>query len=213
MKTVGDDLVAVTPARAAAIAQATERQVDYWARTGVAGPSLVREISPRNRVRLYDLSDLVELYVVAQLLRQGVALPQVRAVLTHLRQVEGYAHPLRELRFATAGRDVYFQREDGTWSGGLVPGQVIFPQVLPLEEVRRYARAAATRREHEDRGRITSRRGVHAARPVLAGTRAPVSAVRAYLDRGYDDAQILAAYPQLSPLDIEAVRQATVAAS
>ncbi|MFZ5851976.1 MAG: DUF433 domain-containing protein [Actinomycetota bacterium] len=210
---VDDDLLAATPERAAEIAGVTLRQVDYWDRTGLVSPSVRREISPRNVVRLYGFADLVELYSVGQLLRQNITLQHVRSAVEHLR-AEGIRNPLREVVFATHGREIYFQRPDGSWAGGHLPDQIVIRQFLPLEEIRAAVRQRArSQRSRRDVGRIVRKRRVHGSQPVLAGTRVPVEAVAAYLERGYDDARILRAYPLLEPADIEAVRETLVTAS
>lgn len=206
MPPVDDNLLTVTPDRAAEIAGVTRRQADDWDRTGLVRPGVRRRISQRNVVRLYGFSDLVELYTVGQLLRQNIAFRHIRSLMTYLRE-EGVERPLREVVFATHGRDIYFQRADATWAGGQIPDQIMIRQVLPLEEIRKVVRAKAeSRRSQEDIGRIVRLRRVHGSRPVLAGTRIPVEAVAAYLERGYDDSRILRAYPQLDQADIEAVR-------
>jgi hypothetical protein len=51
-------------------------------------------------------------------------LQTIRRVVRHLRS-RGYNEPLRELRFATVDREIYFQHPDGTWEGDLRPDQII----------------------------------------------------------------------------------------
>lgn len=208
-----EQLLAVTPERAAKIAGISLRQVGYWRTTGLVRPSVERVITPRNVVRLYSFQDLVELYAVAQMKRQNVTLQHVRAVVTFLRD-EGVDHPLREIVFATHGRRIYFQRPDGSWFGADQPHQGVIRQVLPLEEIRQAVRSAAhPERDRAAVGQIERRRRVHTSKPVLAGTRVPMDAVAAFIREGYDDERILRAYPQLEAADIEAVRSELAAAS
>ena len=42
-----------------------------------------------------------------------MSLQTIRRVVRHLR-ARGYNEPLRKLRFATVGREIYFQHLDGT---------------------------------------------------------------------------------------------------
>jgi uncharacterized protein (DUF433 family) len=197
-----DDLLAATPDVAARLAGATVRQVSYWREVGLIEPAVVRRISARKEVRLYDFTGLVELRIVAAL-RGTLSLQHIREVMTRLRA--SYDRPLTELRFAVQGRDLYFQHPDGSWEGGKRPGQIVLAEVIMLAEVRADLRRAVADRGREA-GRVVRRRGVHASKPTFAGTRIPVSAVEAYLQDGASDEEILAAYPQLTGADIAVVR-------
>jgi uncharacterized protein (DUF433 family) len=197
-----DDLLAATPETAARLAGVGVGQLDYWRRIGLVEPAVVRRLSPRNEVRLYDFAGLVELRVVAAL-RARLSLQHIREVIARLRA--SYDRPLSELRFAVQGRQLYFQHVDGSWEGGKRPGQLVIAEIIMLEEVRADLRRAAAQ-HHRESGRIVQRRRVLASKPIFAGTRVPVSAVLAFLERGASDEQILAAYPQLTNADIAAVR-------
>jgi uncharacterized protein (DUF433 family) len=207
---VDEQLLAVTRDTAAKIAHLTHRRVDYWAETGLVSPSVDRKLSPRRRVRLYGFLDLIALAVAAELTERGASLQHVRQIVRRLK-ARGYKHPLTELKYATAGKQIYFQLEDGTWEGGLRPDQIVFHQVLNLQPIRnRIARAVA--RDHQQVGRIEKRRGVRGSKPVLAGTRIPVASVQRYLEAGRSTADVLEAYPDLTEADIEAVRRDVVVA-
>ena len=69
--------------RAAEIASITYRQLDYWARTGLVGPSLQRATGSGSR-RLYSYRDLLELRAVKSLLDAGIRLELVRKVFEYL---------------------------------------------------------------------------------------------------------------------------------
>ena len=199
---------AATPARAADIAGATVRQVEYWRKSNLVTPTLSRRLSARNEVRLYNVADLVELRVVGELRRQGLSLQHIRAVVRRLRKQ--YASPLRELHFAVVGKELYFQHTDGSWEGGLRPDQLVFHSVLAIGEIRSGVVQAISRgRSADEAGRVVRRRGVRGSRPVFDGTRVPLSAVQAWLDRGASDSRILEAYPDLTAADIEAARLAS----
>jgi len=43
---------------------------------------------------------------------------------------------LTQLTYATIDNQVYFQREDGTWEGGLRPDQIVLHEVLNLQPLR-----------------------------------------------------------------------------
>jgi DNA-binding transcriptional MerR regulator len=195
--------LAVPDRRAAKLAQISMRQLHYWDQTGLVVPSIKRQVSQRNVVRLYSFQDLLTLLVAAQL-RNRVSLQHIRRVVAQLNQ-RGFAEPVRELHFATYGPDVYFQYPDGSWSGDPGPDQVIFHQVIELETLRAKI-PTVTERDPAAAGRLVRRRGVMGSKPVFAETRIPVEMVRRYLDAGYDADAIISEYPSLAPADVEAAR-------
>jgi uncharacterized protein (DUF433 family) len=206
---IDEQLLAVARDTAAKIARLTYRRVDYWAETGLVAPSVDRKLNGHRRVRLYGFIDLLALAVAAELTERGASLQHVRQIVDRLK-ARGYERPLTELKYATVGRQIYFQLDDGTWEGGLRPDQIVFHEVLNLQPIRnRISRAVA--RDEQQIGRIEERRGVHGSKPVLAGTRIPVAAVRRYLEAGRSTADVLEAYPDLTEADVETVRRDVVA--
>jgi uncharacterized protein (DUF433 family) len=204
------DLLAVPDGQAARLAKITPRQLDYWARTGLVVPSIERRLGPRNRVRLYGFGDVLDLMTVSELLRRGRTLQQVRAVFDHLHR-RGYDAPLRQLRYATAGsREVFFQHPDGTWEGGRVPDQTVIPEVIDLELLRGRL-VAHLARPAEARGHVERQRRRLGNKQVFAGTRIPVATVRNYLVHGYSVDEILEAFPDLTPADVEIAKHFDVA--
>lgn len=177
---------------AARIARLSERQVDYWASTGLIKPAVDTSVSPGRRIRLYGFVGLLSLLVAAELKNRKVSLQHIRAIVGHL-QARGYANPLTQLAFATVGREVYFMHDDGTWEGGLRPDQVVIHEVLNLAPLRNRITAGA-RRDSTLAGTVERRRGVMGSKPVLAGTRVPVDTVRLYLEAGRTVEQILESF-------------------
>jgi uncharacterized protein (DUF433 family) len=196
--------LAVNAATARHITRLSDRQLGYWARTGLVGPSVDRRLTPGRRVRLYGFVDLLALMVAAELKERGVSLQHIRAVVEHLR-ARGYDQPLTQVVFATHGRQVYFQHDDGTWEGGLRPDQLVLSEVLNLRPLRRRI-MDGIQRDQAQVGHVERRRGALGSKPVLAGTRVPVDTVRRYLDAGRTVEQIVESFPVLTPADIEAVR-------
>lgn len=197
------DVLAIPDRRAAKLARITMRQLRYWEQTGLIIPSIKRQISPRNTVRLYGYQDLLGLLVAAEL-RHRVSLQHIRRIVAQLHD-RGFADPLRELRFATHGNDVYFQYPDGSWSGDPAPDQVIFHQVIALDPLRQRI-PTASQRDPDTIGKVVRRRGVLGGKPIFAGTRIPVATVQRYLEAGYETQAIIEEYPSLTPADIEAAR-------
>jgi uncharacterized protein (DUF433 family) len=171
----------------------------------LVSPGITRALSPRSQVRLYVFQDLVELLVVAELVRRDFHTRNIRRVVERLRRE--YDRPLRQLVFATAGGEIYFQHPDGEWEGDRAKDQIVLQSVIIDLDVVRARIQQDTERRSEDSGRLERRRKVHGSKPVFAGTRIPVESVRRYLRQGYDIPEILAAYPELTAEDVEAARQ------
>ncbi|MCP3857126.1 MAG: MerR family transcriptional regulator [Actinomycetia bacterium] len=74
--------------RAAEIAGITYRQLDYWARTNLVGPSIAEAQGSGSR-RQYSYRDLLELKVIKSLLDAGLRLESVREVFRYLRDQLG----------------------------------------------------------------------------------------------------------------------------
>jgi DNA-binding transcriptional MerR regulator len=206
MAEAAEDFLAFTDAAARRLAGVSLRRLRYWEQAGLVIPSIRKRLSPRNTVRLYGFQDLLALLVVSELrTERDMSLQRIRRLVTHLRSRD-YGAPLRELRFATIGREIYFQHPDGTWEGDLRPGQIILEQAIRLEPLRARIEGAA-RRPARDSGRVVKRRGVHASAPVFAGTRIRVSAVQDYLRHGFPAESILAAFPDLRTADVDEARR------
>jgi DNA-binding transcriptional MerR regulator len=211
MTSATEEFLAFPDTRARQRAKVSMRRLRYWEETGLVVPSIERQLSPKNTVRLYSFQDLLSLLVVAELRTQrDMSLQHVRRVVEHLRS-RGYEAPLRQLTFATLGQEIYFQHSDGSWEGDLRPDQRVLEKVLHLDPLRtRITRAAG--RQASEAGQVIKKRGVHASAPVFAGTRIRVSTVQEYLQRGYETDAILEAFPDLKPADVaEAARLLTAA--
>ncbi len=198
-------LIAVPLESAARLAGVSSRRLRYWDQTGLVVPHIKEQVTDRTTVRLYEFRDLVELLVVIALLRERISLRHIRKVVQYLRRL-GYSAPLRELRFAVLGDEVFFEHSDGTWFGDRKPEQLVLRHVLPLEEIRATILSRATRRPPATEGRIVRRRKVAGSKPVFAGTRIAVATVLDYLAHGYSDQRILEAFPDLTRIDIAAAR-------
>lgn len=206
MASATQELLAFPDTRAAKLAGVSLRRLRYWEERRLVVPSIKRQVSARNTIRLYGYQDLLSLLVVSTLrTEREMSLQRIRRVVQHL-QDRDYTAPLRELKFATYGREIYFQHPDGSWEGDLRPDQIVLEKILRLEPLRlRIDRAA--RRPEASKGRVERHRGVHASAPVFAGTRIRVSTVQGYLRKGFDAAAILEAFPDLDSADVDEARR------
>ena len=78
------DEVGYRGATACVAAGITYRQLDYWARTDLVGPS-IQGASGSGSQRLYSFRDILVLKIVKRLLDTGVSLQNIRSAVTHLR--------------------------------------------------------------------------------------------------------------------------------
>lgn len=82
----------------------TYRQLDYWDRTGLVGPT-VRTARGSGTQRLYSFRDILVLKVVKRLLDTGVSLQQIRAAVARL---EDYGvNDLTGITLMSDGASVY----------------------------------------------------------------------------------------------------------
>jgi len=212
MPEAGEEVLAFPDTQARQLAGVSMRRLRYWEQVGLVVPSIKRRLSEHNTVRLYSYQDLLALLVVSALrTERDMSLQKIRRIVEHLRS-RGYQAPLRELKFATVGREIYFQHPDGTWEGDLHPDQVVIYEVILLDPLRLRIDSAA-RRSAGDAGRVEKRRGVHASAPVFAGTRIRVATVQRYLQQGYLTDAILEAFPDLKVEDVDEARRQLAAAS
>jgi DNA-binding transcriptional MerR regulator len=212
MPEAGEEVLAFPDTQARQLAGVSMRRLRYWEQVGLVVPSIKRRLSEHNTVRLYSYQDLLALLVVSALrTERDMSLQKIRRIVKHLRS-RGYQAPLRELKFATVGREIYFQHPDGIWEGDLRPDQVVIYEVILLDPLRLRIDSAA-RRSAGDAGRVEKRRGVHASAPVFAGTRIRVATVQRYLQQGYLTDAILEAFPDLKVEDVDEARRQLAAAS
>ena len=71
-------------ATACVAAGITYRQLDYWARTDLIGPS-IKSAAGSGSQRLYSFRDILVLKIIKRLLDTGVSLQNIRSAVMHLR--------------------------------------------------------------------------------------------------------------------------------
>jgi DNA-binding transcriptional MerR regulator len=107
------------------------RQLDYWARTGLAVPS-VRRAEGSGSQRVYSFEDVVRLRVIKRLLDTGIGLERIRAALDEL---AARGRSLADVTLASDGRTVYAIDDDRELLDLLRRGQGVFAIALePLVE-------------------------------------------------------------------------------
>jgi uncharacterized protein (DUF433 family) len=199
---VREELVGMSAERAAALTGISTRRLKSWHQIGLVSPRVDAQLSPRTVVRLYGFDQLVELLVAHDIVQRGHSVRQVRSFVDVLRA--DHPKPLRQLRWAVEGDELFVQFPDGTWYGDRRPTQSVLAETIDLDEVRARVHEGLVRPGRP--GDVERRRGAMGGKPVFAGTRTPVAAVRTYLARGASDREILEAFPHLTKADIQTAR-------
>lgn len=203
MGEVDEGLVAFTRDRVATLAEVRESRIAYWETTGLIRPTVDRRLTPHRPTRLYDYRDMMSVLIIAELRRRGISLQHIRQIVEYLARRQ---FAPSEVVFGIAGRRVHFQTPDGQWED--YTGQMVLRQVLLDLRPLRARIARATSRDPGSIGTIERRRGTMGSKAVVAGTRVPVASVRAFISSGASTEDILEAYPDLTEVDVEMVRQA-----
>lgn len=198
-------LVGLTAEQAAKLAGIELQKLAAWERIGLIEPETRDRVGGR-LVRVFGLSDLVELLVARHLEERGVSVAAIRRVVGAHRN-HTMPHPLRQLRWATDNGRVYVGFDDGLWAGGRNPRQGVFHETIDLDEVRAKVLSSVGRRAEEDVGQVEHRPRTLGRKAVFAGTRTPVDAVLAYMRRGMPNAEILEAFPHLTEADLATAKQ------
>ena len=86
---------------------ASSRRLRYWKRTGLLVPEVKKERPP-----LWSYRDLVALRTFVRLREDGVSLQKIRRAVAELPEFDYFEHPAA-YRFATDGRTVFVEDEDG----------------------------------------------------------------------------------------------------
>ncbi len=100
----------------------TYRQLDHWARTGLASPSISKAKGSGSQ-RLYSFEDVVRLRVIKRLLDTGVTLERIRVALEELQR---QGRELNDVTLASNGRTVYAIDDDRQLLDLLQRGQGVF---------------------------------------------------------------------------------------
>ncbi len=198
---------AFSDADAARLSGLTKGQLRQWDKNGFLKPSYAESNRRLPYSRIYSFRDIVSLRVLGQL-RNVHKVP-----LQHLRQVsERLAHLGEERWTATTlyvlGKRVVFDDPRTGDRLEVVSGQRVLD--IPLTTAIRSTKDAIRElntREGQTIGHVVRERFVMNNRPVFEGTRIPVAAVTAYLDRGIPTPDILREFPELRQGDVDEARK------
>jgi DNA-binding transcriptional MerR regulator len=102
----------------------TDRQLDYWTRTGLVTPSVQAADGSGSR-RFYSFTDVVELRIIKRLLDAGVSLGKIRKAIGYLRRESG-GKLLSDVTLMSDGDRIYACHSSEEVVDVLSHGQAVF---------------------------------------------------------------------------------------
>ncbi len=108
-----------------AVVGITYRQLDYWDRTGLLGPSM-QEASGSGTQRLYTFQDIVTLRVVKRLKDAGTSLHKIRTAFEQLEAEVGEDWREQDITLLSDGTTIYAARSPEQVVDLLRRGQGVF---------------------------------------------------------------------------------------
>ncbi len=200
-----DEIIGVPLATAARVAHVSEDRLRSWERLELVRPAYRHQVHARKVIRIYNLPDLTAMLLIRKLEERGFSLRKIAGFVKRLEQ--HYERPLAELTWATSGDELVITDDNDITFGDQLDDHTRIRETLPLAELRADVRRRLDMpRSEGEVGHIERRRGVQGNRPVFKGTRIPVATVRAYINDGATDREILEAFPTLAAGDIAAAR-------
>ncbi len=179
-------------------------QLRHWDRSRFFVPSLAYEDRSQPLSRLYSFRDLVSLKILNSLRNEH------KVSLQHLRQVkETLAHLGEDLwaktKLYVLNKRVAFDNPETKAKEEILTGQGVME--IALEVVTgdmKHAVDVMRSRDETQVGKIETKKGIARSKPVIAGTRIPVSTIKAFAEEGYTVQEIGKEFPTLTEADIVA---------
>lgn len=179
-------------------------QLRDWDNDDFFRPSYASENRREAYSRVYSFEDVVGLRTLAMLRSDyRVSRQHLKRAADRLKQQDG--KPWSALTLYVLNREVHFRDPKTGSVEGAVSGQRALP--IRLASVAEDLRAKAEelkRRAPSTVGHVSQKRYTMRGAPVVAGTRIPISSVKAFADAGYSPQQIVEQYPTLSLKDVQA---------
>ncbi len=123
------------------VSGATQRQLDYWDKSGLVPASLNRDCGKGN-ARCYSYTDLLKLRVVVELRQVGVSLQKIRKALKIINKWDPDSDALLKKKLFSDGKDIYVTTSDKRILKSILRrGQLAFSVVLVGKVVKSAAKA------------------------------------------------------------------------
>lgn len=201
---MSDVVAAFSAEQVKQLTELSGNQLREWDNDGFFQPSLAVENRRVPLSRIYSFEDVVGLRTLAMLRNDHhVSRQHLRRAAEKLKQHSG--KPWSALTLYVLKREVHFKNPDTGKIEGAVTGQLAVPiQLSSVAEDVRVRAEQLKRRDPMTLGHIDQKRFVMRGAPVVAGTRIPVSTIKAFADAGFAVEQIIDQYPSLTQQDVEA---------
>ncbi|KAB2728225.1 DUF433 domain-containing protein [Brucella anthropi] len=213
MSTETNIVMAFTEEQAEKLTGVSASQLRSWDRTGFFVPALANKNRSLPLSRLYSFRDLVCLKVLNALRNEA------NVSLQHLRSVKDRLSHLGDAMWAKTtlyvlNKKVVFENPETQNKEEVVTGQGVLqiPLMIVTGDMRRAVDEMKKRDVSSLSGKIERIKGIAGNRPVIAGTRIPVSTIKAFADEGFSAEQIIEEYPTLTLEDIQAAIEYSEAA-
>jgi uncharacterized protein (DUF433 family) len=183
----------------------TPQRLMTWDRSGFFQPSYADENRRVAYSRIYSFEDVVDLRTLA-ILRDtyNVQLGELRKAALKLKEDGGRPWTGRKI-YVFRGK-VAFDDPDNGLPRNVTDGQFI-QNCIPLESIAAEVSDRSQKmrgRPEGTQGKVSRNKFIAGNQWVIDGTRIPTSAIKEFADAGYDPAQIIEQYPDLTEADIKA---------
>ncbi len=123
--TINDSSLGYRSPQVCAVVGISYRQLDYWDRTGLLGPSLQTATGSGSQ-RLYSFQDIVTLRVVKRLKDAGTSLHKIRQAFEQLEEEVGENWREQDITLLSDGTTIYAARSPEEVVDLLQKGQGVF---------------------------------------------------------------------------------------
>lgn len=198
-----DVIGAFSEEQATTLSGVSRAQLRRWDTTTFFIPSLADE-QRKAFGRIYSFRDIVALRVLNQLRNvYGISMPELRKTAAALRRLGENVWTAKTLY--VHNRRVVFDEPETLKKREITSQQYVADIPLAVAVTSARDAIAALNRRGDDRiGHVVRKRFVVQSAPVLAGTRIPVSAIKAFAAAGFSPAEIVNEYPGLTVADVKA---------
>ncbi len=120
MKQKPQEQISFTTEQVSRLVGASQRQLEYWDKTGLVHPSLHVSVALGSPDR-YSITDIFELKIIVKL-RKTLPLQRIRSSFHFLRQLP---RPLDSIFVVTDGKSIYFYNNEAVLVDTLKQGQTV----------------------------------------------------------------------------------------
>jgi uncharacterized protein (DUF433 family)/DNA-binding transcriptional MerR regulator len=181
----------------------TMRQLAYWDRTGFFRPHYASTNRRSPYSRIYSFPDVVGLRTISLLKNvHGVTMAHLKRTAERLSKFT--ERPWSDIKLSVWNREVVWIDPETGRPETVLGGQGILFKVLDVIEDMKQKTRAFRVRGRDDFGKVVANKNVVRNRPVIAGTRISVDAIKRLAKDGFSAERIVEEYPSLTLADVDA---------